>query len=196
MKQRLEEAGLTLVEVLLGVLTLTIVLSAILGAYLGQVTLNEHARNLSFAVQDADRVVEELRRRNEPCAGTEPSAVSPEGVPPQWDVWLAGGGGSKSLQWLGANSELIMVTCRDATTGDSCGPNQVGTGEWKFAGGPTSFNSIEVTVAVCWRHRNRVVGECSWAGATLQAADRPAGPVGVVGVIESPAMLTTLVTCH
>ena len=190
MKQWREEAGLTLVEVILGVLTLTIVLSAILGAYLGQVTLNEHARNLSFAVQDADRIIEALRQKNEGCAN--PDAISLGGT--KWDDWLAG---SKSLQqWLGANSELIVVTCRDATTGNPCGPNQVGTGEWQVAGGNTGFNPIEVTAAVCWRHRNRVVGECSWDGATLQAADRPAGPVGVVGVIESPAMLTTLVTCH
>lgn len=45
--------GLTLVEVVLAALILAIVVSAILGAYMGQVTLNEHARNLSFAINDA-----------------------------------------------------------------------------------------------------------------------------------------------
>jgi hypothetical protein len=55
----------------------------------------------------------------------------------------------------------------------------------------TDHEPLQVTVAVCWRHRNRVIGECAWDGVALSANDADGD-----GVIESPAMLTTLVTCR
>ena len=58
--------GMTLIELVLGALTLVVAIAAILGAYLGQLTLNEHARNISLAVHDANRVIEQIRQENTP----------------------------------------------------------------------------------------------------------------------------------
>jgi hypothetical protein len=157
-------------------MALSVAIAAILGAYIGQLTLNEHARNLSLAIQDANRVIEQLRQQNSPCAvgTTAPSATAPGGG--SWDAWLQGAGGGKSIQPTPAVNELLILTCqnRDGTAACVAGDNP-----------------IRVTAAVCWRHRNRTLGECTWSGTALSASDTDAD-----GVIESPAMLTTLVTCR
>ncbi|MBI3321082.1 MAG: type II secretion system protein [Candidatus Omnitrophica bacterium] len=150
--------GMTLVEVALGAVTLAIVLAAILGAYVGQVALNEHSRNLSLAIQDANRVMDQIRQQNSPCAAPPAPDLNPPGGG-TWDAWLAAGGGGKSRP---PNLELVQ---RSSTPGPP----------------------IQVTVAVCWRDRNRTVGECSWNGVNL-TANNPA--------INSPAKLTTLITCR
>src|SRR3989338_7428856 len=81
---------------------LTVAIAAILGAYIGQLTLNEHARNLSVAIQDANRIIEEIRQQNTPCAG---GTSAPTALPPapytlvtEWDAWLQAAGGGKSIQ--------------------------------------------------------------------------------------------------
>lgn len=203
MRHRRATQGLTLIEVLLGALTLLIAIGAILGAYVGQVTLNEHARNLSLAVHDANRVIEQMRQLNV-CDGN-PTAVSPNGT---WDAWMNGtnGGAPKSIDNPDRdNEEFIAVTCTDRDGGtlstDYCAtstsppsalPAQVGDGEWTPAGTATQqLDPIRVTVAVCWRHRKRTIGECNWNGTSLSASDTNGN-----GVIESPAMLTTLITCR
>lgn len=195
--------GLTLLEVLLGALTLAIVVAAILGAYMGQLTLNEHARNLSLAINDASRVIEQIRRENTGCTG--PPADPPEAVPglggPSWDSWMNGqeaNGVPRKTVVLNPQTgtadnaqELIVVTCLQNGTMTYCGGNQIGTGEWARQAVPTGFDVIQLTVAVCWRHRTRVIGECRWTGAALQTEDRNGD-----GLISSPAMLTTVVTCN
>jgi len=180
-------AGFTLAEVVLGGMPLTVAIAAILGAYIGQLTLNEHARNLSLAIQDANRVIEQLRQQNSPCAGgtTAPTAVPPTGVwGTNWNLWLdnAAGGGGKSLLPTPAVNELLILTCQNRDGTAAC---------------VSGDNPIRVTAAVCWRHRNRTIGECTWNGATLAGADGAVpGPFTIAGVVESPAMLTTLVTCR
>lgn len=200
-------AGFTLIEMVLAALTLLIAFGAILGAYFGQLTLNEHARNLSLAVHDANRVIEQMRRNNVAC-GSLPTARAFAGNPSvffnNWDAWLAetlvnNGGGGKSL---GAATERIFVTCQDRDGGnadaDYCNAAQVATGvngEWRSYALSMNHDPLRVTVAVCWRHRNRVIGQCTWNGATL-TQDDTVQPDPTPGVIESPAMLTTLVTCR
>ena len=192
-------SGFTLVEVVLGGLTLAIVAAAILGAYVGQVTLNEHARNLSLAVQDANRVIEQIRQQNTGCQ--RPSVV-PAGVT-SWNAWMniGGAGAPKSIQPNPDTNELVAVTCQNdprpppavPPAPSLCGDvDQVGTGEWsRQAGVNTDFDLLRITVAVCWRHRNRTIGECTWNGAALTASDAHGN-----GVIDSPVRLTTLVTCR
>ncbi len=166
-------------------MVLAVAISAILGAFLGQVTLNEHARNLSLAINDASRVIEQIRQQNSPCnPGPNPSLAAPGGGT-NWDAWLTGAGGGKSLRPDPANNELVVVTCQDAAGGApplACD----GTG---------ATNPVRVTVAVCWRHRGRTLGECTSVGA-LAPNDGGNGPNNLPGVVESPAMLTTLVTCR
>ncbi|MBI4342169.1 MAG: hypothetical protein HY599_02240 [Candidatus Omnitrophica bacterium] len=188
--------GLTLVEVVLGVLTLAIIAAAILGAYIGQVTLNEHARNLSFAIQDVSRVIEQIRRENVGCTTPE---VVPAGAT-SWNAWLEAQAPAKTIP-VPAAQERIVVTCshRNGPASGLCGSgNQVGAGEWTSAAGTTNLNPLAITVAVCWRQRNRTIGECTFNAGTgaLTPVDGSNGPNDVAGVIESPAMVTTLVTCR
>ena len=212
--------GFTLIEVLLGVLMLAIVVSAILGVYMGQLTLSEHARNLSFAINDANRVLEELRNSNAGCSPA-PNATSTGFT--SWNAWLTNlptdvpaGGGPKSLRPTAITQELIVVTCvqgggvaRPSTLGDAgdppaagegeyCGDvDQIGSGEWTSNTGNTDFTSLDVYASVCWRHRGRVIGECAWDGATLTPDDSVLGGPGVgAGFLESPAMLSTVITCY
>ena len=208
--RRMREGGFTLIEVLLAGITLAIAFTALLGAVLVQLTLNEHARNLSLAVHDANRVIEQIRQENANCT-TVGGVPVPEITPPgatSWDAWLDAQG--KSIPNVNQNAkELIVVTCldRNASTPptnptDYCGNTagtgvaQAGTGEWRTQAAQTSFDPIRVTVSVCWRHRRRTIGECTWGGASLSAVDGSNGPNNFVRIIESPASLTTLVTCR
>ena len=197
--------GFTLIEVVLGVLTLAIAAVAILGAYLGQVTLNEHARNLTFATHDANRVMERLRQDNSNC--TRPAANVPAGFA-SWDAWLAStaatGGGGKSVQRndtagsaLGT-AERVEVSCNSQDGTTNCSTN---AGDAAFAANSLAnalqLDPIRITVAVCWRHRNRTLGECTWNGATLTASEAVSMPASSESTaIDSPAMLSTLVTCR
>ena len=165
-------------------MALTVAIAAILGAYIGQLTLNEHARNLSLAIQDANRVIERIRQQNTPCAGgtSAPTALPPTGVwGTSWDLWLndAGGGGGKSLLPTPNVNELVVLTAQ----------NRDGT--------PLAANAnpIRVTAAICWRHRNRTIGECDWNGTNLVENELLNMPTDTTD-IDSPAMLTTLVTCR
>lgn len=172
--------GLTLIELIISAAMLAIAIAALFGAFLGQTVLNEHARNLSWAMNDANRVMERLRQQNIGCA--TPSATPPTGFA-SWDGWLADpttGGGGKSLPQNPAVNELIVVTCQNRTGTAAC---TAGT------------DPVRLTVAVCWRHRNRTLGECTWSGSQLTASDGSNG-FASNGVIESTAMLSTLMTCR
>ncbi len=219
------ESGFTLAEIVLGGMVLAVAAAAILGAYIGQATLNEHSRNLSAAIHDANRVIELIRQQDATCTTPSIAPPDPDGpgalvAPTSWNAWM-----DQVTTWPQANAyysprgksvptanpsneERIVVTCtdRDGYTGAAsvCGtggaPAQVGTGEWQTQAGTTTFNPLRVTVAVCWRHRGRTIGECGWNGAALTstAADEAANtvPNDTANVFESPAMLTTLVTCR
>ena len=164
--------GFTLVEVMVAIMTLLVALIALFGAIVGQATLNEHARNLTWAINDANRVMERLRQLNTGC--TTPSVAVPSECETDgdgdnndpcasWDAWLNGPvAGGKSIQ----PNELVVLT----TTG---------------------ANPLPITVAICWRHRGRTLGECSWSGVQLSPNDADGD-----GLIESPAMLSTLMTCR
>ncbi len=189
--------GFTLAEVMLAAAMLTVAIVALLGAFIGQNMLNEHARNLTWAINDASRVIERLRELNTGAACAAPDARAP-GAYATWDAWLAdaaNGGGGKSIQPNPASNERIFVTCRDNNAPNAaCGTtDQVRAGEWVSQGIDTNFDPIQITVAVCWRHGQRTIGECTWnAGTqTLNANDADGD-----GVIESPGMLSTVMTCR
>ncbi len=194
--------GFTMVEILIVIFILIISVTAILSAEMAQLTLSEHARNLSLAINDVNRVIEGLRQQNSPCTGLAPSAVPPGVNRTSWDAWLAdlAGGGGKSLP--PNSNEIVMVTCQ-STTGTPpayCPQAQVGNAgvstEWHYAVSPSSGpseNPMRITVAVCWSHRGRIIGECLWSAGNVppllpnDTGDR---------VITSPALATTLVTCR
>lgn len=186
MKRVPANQGFTLAEILLGGMVLTIAIAAILGAYVGQVTLNEHSRNLSLAIQDANRIIERIRQQNADCGAAATPQIIPPGVT-RWDLWLT----PKSMPAV--NNELIVVTCQNSGATQYCPAGQMG-GEWHAAGAAGTADPLRVTVAVCWRHRGRVIGECS--GTPLQADVTVTVPNDDASIIESPAMLTTLVTCR
>ena len=150
--------GLSLVEFLGGAGLLLIALVTLMSLCVQEQTLNEHSSNMSWATLDADRVMEQLREQNRPgCIAT--SANSPAGFA-SWDDWLAadiaaGGGGGKSIQPVNQSNETVIVS-------------QLSPGA----------EPLPVTVAVCWRHRGRAIGDCLSNPAT------------------SPATLVTLLTCH
>ena len=198
----MDQHGVTLVEAVFASLTLLVAFTALLGVILGQMTMNEHARNLTLAVHDANRVLEQIRQDNVSCTTPEVNPTNLSGAPTSWDAWLQAQGKS-----LSALNEQILVTCLrqnpsapPVNPGDYCGMGgtaQIGSGEWRVNPGTTSFDPIQLTVSVCWRHRGRVLGECQWNGAALLPADGGgSGPSSLTGIIESPASLTTLVTCR
>jgi len=158
---------------MIGVTILVIGIVAMLGAVVSQVTLNEQARNLSWALNDAQRVMERIRQQNSGSGCTTPSTAAPSGFT-SWDAWLAdtsaSGGGGKSIQPTPTTNELIVLT----TSGT---------------------DPLTITVAVCWRHRNRVLGECRWTGSAL-IADESLVVANDTSAIDSPAMLSTLMTCR
>lgn len=189
--ERRRQTGFTLMEVVLGGATLLVAVGAILGAYIGQMTLNEHARNLSLAIQDANRVIERIRVTN-----TTPSCGTPTAVPPSlgtWDAWLQdpAGGGGKSIPIDPSRNaeERIVVTCQDSAGAQYCNAGQ--GGDWQPSSA-SNFTIIRVTVGVCWRHRNRTIGECSWNGSSFS----PGPDTNTNSVIDGPAVLTTLITCR
>ena len=163
--------GLTLVELVLGGGMLVIALTGLLQAWLSHLTLNEHSRYLSWATNDADRVMEGLHQQNASATCSAPTATPPAGFA-SWDAWLAdttaNGGGGKSIQPNPAVNELVVLSTGGA-------------------------DPLQVTVAVCWRNRGRTLGECAWDGAAL--SPNPASG-GDPAVTESPAMLSTLLSCR
>ena len=168
--------GLTLVEIVLGAAILAATIAALLQMFVGQVVLAEHYRNLSWAINDADRVVEELRKQHSGSTCLTPGVTPPTGFA-SWDAWLSdtsSGGGGKSIQPNPATNELVVVS--PSVTPPAPVPDP-----------------LTLTVAVCWRHRNRTVGECTWNGTALVANP---GAGGDPAVTESPVMFTTAMTCR
>lgn len=146
--------GLTFIELMSGAAILAIAIVALLAAFMGQAVMNEHARNLAWAMNDANRVMERIRELNTGC-GAPTTTPPPEcgGVCASWDTWLASatGGGGRSLPAAAGEALAVSAT-----------------------GGP---DPLTVTVAVCWTHRGRAIGNCA------------APPT-------SPAILNTVITCR
>jgi hypothetical protein len=163
--------GLTFVELLMGTVLIGTAIVAMLGVSVTHVTMNAYSRDLSLAADDATRVAEQLRRQNTGSGCMTPSVAVTGGFT-SWDAWLADtgstGGGGKSLQPNAAPQELVTVS----TSGT---------------------NPLVVTVAVCWRQRDRVFGECTWNGTTLTANP---GAGGDPAITESPAMVSTRLACR
>ena len=65
-------SGMTLIELLIGAAMLAVAIAALLGAFFGQSILNEHARNLTWAMNDANRVMERLREANAGAGCNQP----------------------------------------------------------------------------------------------------------------------------
>ena len=200
---RRHRRGFTLIEMMLGAAILVIALVALIGAFLGQSILNAHARSLTGAMNDATRVMEQIRAQNTGAAcAAAPLATVPAATgvgtctPPlvSWDDWLQRCGGGKSLP-NPLLEERVVVTCQDEAGANYCGTTQVTQG-WKMQGVATSHNPIRIAVAVCWRSRGRVIGECTWNGANLVADENVVVANDTATVIDSPAMLTTLMTCR
>jgi hypothetical protein len=161
--------GVTLAEVLTGASILLMAIVALMTTLIAQNKLNEHSRNVSWATNDATRVLEQLQMQNsEGICGTVDTAP-PAGFA-SWDAWLAdttvNGGGGKSVPPLAAG-ELVVLNP------------------------PVGANPVQVSVTVCWRHRDRDIGECQWNGAQMVAADSNGD-----GIITSPATLSTRLTCR
>ncbi|MBI3323989.1 MAG: type II secretion system protein [Candidatus Omnitrophica bacterium] len=169
------ERAFTLAELIIGAAVLAIAITALLGAFIGQTTLNEHARNLTWAINDANRVMERIRQVNSgagcvsPTAGATAVTECGGAACADWDAWLTANGG-KSIQPDPANNERVVVT-------------------------PGVGDPLQVTVAVCWRHRGRIIGECRANGAGLIEDEALVVP-NDSNAIDSPAMLTTLMTCR
>lgn len=117
------ESGFTLIEILMGASILAVVLVALGGALTGQSFLNDNARSLGLAMNDATRVMEEIRRQNASavaCAAGIPTAAPFGGTFNSWNAWLqstaVGGGGGKSVQTSDVDKlEVVAVTCQDGT---------------------------------------------------------------------------------
>lgn len=164
-RQGARRQGFTLIELMLGATILAVVAVALIGGYLGESYLNENARNMMAAMNDATRVMEQIRVQNVGC--TTPSAVPPL-IPPappntttryaSWNDWLNVQTPAKTVDLPNANArERIVVMCQDGgkalpvppPLGDYCGweavltndppkPAQIGSAEWRDQGGDIS----------------------------------------------------------
>ena len=168
-------AGLSLIELVFAVAILVVTVSAFLQTYFSQEFLNGHLRNTSWAMLDAQRVVDQLRQENSGTGCTTPGVLPPAGFA-SWNAWLA------DVTMAGAGGMNVMSTTQ--VDGFLPPPSVVPPA------GPGD-DPLAVVVAVCWRYRGRVVGECRWNGAQLVSQDQDAD-----GVIESPAMISTTLTCR
>jgi len=228
-----------LIEIMLGTSIMVIVLVALLGSFFGQSTLNLNSRNMMAAMNDATRIMEEIRRQNTISLAGSSCAQSniPSARPPSqqsWNAWFDLQSPGKSIQpqvpsgWDSRRYELVVVTCQEAGDQDGdpiadeyCGQNQVGLSEWYpwYAGGipskglqtnNTTFDPIRVTVAVGWNLRQPIGNTGGINAGSEFTYRRDLGGKGTVSsdqlrvgpdannnrVIDSPAMLTTLVTCR
>ena len=170
--------GFTLIELMLGASILAIAIVALMGAFFGQSYLNENARNMTSAMNDATRIMEQIRQQNtndrEPCKTQKlPTALAVDAtgtrVAVNWNSWLETSTGGKSVNRQLADAadrnkaELIAITCQDGSStqrpAPHCGPNQASPQEW-FGNikQPTTFDPIRVTVAVSWREGQRSGG--------------------------------------
>jgi prepilin-type N-terminal cleavage/methylation domain-containing protein len=99
------KSGFTLLELMIGVAVLVIALVGLIAAYIGCFTLNNSARNLTIAINDAQCVAEEIRDVNIPS----------DIVIEDWTAWAANdppaGGGCNSL-----DNEIVIVTYPAGTT--------------------------------------------------------------------------------
>ncbi len=224
--------GFTMVEMMVGASIIAIVIAALMGSYVGQMQLSAHARNLTAAMNDATRVLEQIRIQNVKgqgtCAGSPPlPSVKPPAPYTSWNAWLNTGapGAPKSINQPNRDTaELAVVTCQDedggASAADYCGSNQAGTTEWKVRPEDSTFDPLRVTVAVTWSQQSRAVGEkpvsgseatyvpavvtCTQANQKAPKVCTTTTPASFVGgpdangngVVDSPAMLTTLVSCR
>lgn len=100
---------------MMGASIIAIVGAALVGALIGQSSLNLTARNLTAAMSDATRVMEAIRSQNtlSACASSGiPSIVPPNNLT-SWDQWLEA---SKSIPVNSTTPfELVAVTCQDAS---------------------------------------------------------------------------------
>lgn len=101
----IKKSGFTLLELLIGTAVLIVALVGLIAAYTGCFVLNENARNLTIAINDAQCVMEEMRDRN----------ITSNIVQENWTTWAAtdlpNGGGCNSL-----DNENIVVTYPSGTT--------------------------------------------------------------------------------
>lgn len=102
--KKLTKNGFTLLELMIGVAVLIIALVGLIAAYIGCFSLNENARNLTIAVNDAQCVMEEIRDINIPT----------NIIAQDWTSWAAtdppSGGGCNRL-----DNETIIVTYPSGT---------------------------------------------------------------------------------
>src|SRR3989338_4691942 len=113
--------GFTLIEIMLGTSIMVIVLVAMLGSFLGQSTLNQNSRNMMAAMNDATRVMEQIRQQNSTSVADSWCATAglPSAAPPinpstnqayvRWDDWLRAQNLGKSIQLPSGSSRDVEL---------------------------------------------------------------------------------------
>lgn len=103
----MKKTGFTLLELMIGGTVLVLALVGLIAAYIGCFTLNESAKNLTVAINDAQCVMEEIRDRN----------LVYLIIQQNWTTWAAlnppQGGGCNTL-----DNEVTTVTYPSGTNQD------------------------------------------------------------------------------
>ena len=139
-------SGFTLVEMMLGAFIVAVVAAALIGAILGQMSLNLSARSLTQAMTDATRVMEEIRRQNSvtDCTLGIPTAKPPANFS-SWEDWLSGAGKS-----IPTNAKFEL--CANFITGRNVRADATGMIDAKTFVQPIGFYYNQYDQTPFWNH--------------------------------------------
>ena len=154
----------SLAEILIAIIILILAISTILITYLACFVLIDTVKNVNIATTAAQGVIEEIRSRNNFC--------NPGDIIPFNNI---------------ANSFNCLTPNLSGYNNFTFSLNDIPDSRGIVYVDETNPVLLEVTVSICWRHRNRVVGEDQNLNGVLDAGEDANGN----GIIDSPAQIIT-----
>lgn len=192
---------MTLVEVMIAAAVLMIVITGLVGSFVALGSLRESAKNLTLAVNDAAKVMEEIHSTTFSNLRNSASVSYCDAHGGTWEtkVNVTSPGSYLSIDWDGdgitSDDEHIDIVCCDSSAvagGQACT-------EANNANVAPNSNTdlIDVYVTVSWREgrgTGRVIGEDANLNGVLDSGEDGTYAGGTTGRLDSPAQLVSKVT--